>query len=270
VTYYELFELPRAASADDIKKAFRREIAKYHPDKVQHLGREFQDIALTKAAELTLAYKTLSDPAARADYDALLDGASGIAEPPAARPAPSEPPPAAPGVRSRQAEPEPDPTPSSSAFSAERAGARDLVQRATLARFTKAVEDEFKCSVAAASAFDVMCLPDKRLPWHKTPPQILGRFLSQVNGAAITETWGLAVRARKDAQQRELCVFVMAPELSPAGELALAIAEQRRKPVAEGSKPLVMVPLNTRNWNAHVPTDAPPVVKALLARLKSA
>jgi hypothetical protein len=31
-----------------------------------------------------------------------------------------------------------------------------------------------------------------------------------------------------------------------------------------------MVPVNTRTWNAHVPTDAPPLVKSLLARLKSA
>ena len=33
------------APADEIKKAFRREIARYHPDKVQHLGQEFQEMA---------------------------------------------------------------------------------------------------------------------------------------------------------------------------------------------------------------------------------
>jgi hypothetical protein len=32
---------------------------------------------------------------------------------------------------------------------------------------------------------------------------------------------------------------------------------------------LIMVPLSTKDWSAHVPTDAPPVVKSLLARLKS-
>ena len=37
-TYYELLELTPQASADDIKRAFRAQIAKYHPDKVQHLG----------------------------------------------------------------------------------------------------------------------------------------------------------------------------------------------------------------------------------------
>jgi hypothetical protein len=33
---------------------------------------------------------------------------------------------------------------------------------------------------------------------------------------------------------------------------------------------LTLVPVNTRNWAAHVPNDAPPVVKSLLTRLKSA
>src|SRR5688572_22690180 len=43
--YYELLELAPSAPVDEIKRAFRREIAKYHPDKVQHLGKEFQEIA---------------------------------------------------------------------------------------------------------------------------------------------------------------------------------------------------------------------------------
>ena len=51
--FYELLEVAADASSDEIKRAFRREIAKYHPDKVQHLGKEFQEIAANKAAELT-------------------------------------------------------------------------------------------------------------------------------------------------------------------------------------------------------------------------
>jgi hypothetical protein len=61
----------------------------------------------------------------------------------------------------------------------------------------------------------------------------------------------------------------MAPVVAPPGALAVAIAEQRRKPMPAGGK-VIMIPVNTQTWNAHVPTDAPPVVKALLERLKSA
>lgn len=276
MTYYDLFDLPRTASAEEIKKAFRREIAKYHPDKVQHLGREFQEIAVTKAAELTQAYKTLSDAAARADYDAMLEE-GGAAPVPHTPPAPSHTPTySEPAAAQRPSEPAPrTPEPHAPAgaggvFSEERAGARDLVQKATFARFRKVLEDELRCSVMPVPGFDVACLPDKRLPWHKLPPQILGRFLPQVDGAAIAETWGMAVKARRDSQQRDLCVFLMGPSLSSAGELAVAISEQRRKPVPAGTRPLVMIPVNTRTWAAHIPTDAPPLVKALLARLKSA
>lgn len=278
MTYYDLFELPRTASAEDIKKAFRREIAKYHPDKVQHLGREFQEIAVTKAAELTQAYKTLTDPAARADYDTTLDdGEAAPASSAAVASTEASRGPSAPDATPRPAEHRRYTPPDSQApqgppggvFSAERAGARDLVHRAAVARFRKALEGELRCAVGSAAGFDFMCLPDKRMLWSKTPPQILGRFVPQVDGPAITETWALAVKARKDAQQRDLCVFVMGPSMSPAGELAMAITAQRRKPLPAGVRPLVLIPVNTQTWHAHIPTDAPPVVKSLLTRLKS-
>src|SRR5688572_30308442 len=71
--YYELLELAPSAPVDEIKRSFRREIARYHPDKVQHLGDEFQEIAAIRAAELTEAYRVLMDPTARAAYDASID-----------------------------------------------------------------------------------------------------------------------------------------------------------------------------------------------------
>src|SRR5260370_31314688 len=87
--------------ADDIKKAFRREIARYHPDKVQHLGQEFQVMASGIAADLTEAYRILMDPALRATYDEDRFGAAGADRSPKPAQGPSEsrdpqPPPAAP------------------------------------------------------------------------------------------------------------------------------------------------------------------------------
>ena len=277
-TYYELLELPPTASADDIKKAFRREIAKYHPDKVQHLGEEFQQIAVVKAAELTQAYKTLSDPAARADYDALLaeEGTGPVHGPAApAAPAPHAKPDtphssqARPAEQRRQPAAEPPPAGGSSIFAQDRAGALDLINKATLARFRQALEGEFgRYEEPPLQGFQVVCVPKPPFWTLKLPPRILGRFLGHIDGAAVAETWGLAARMKKDPQ-RDLCVFVMAPTVAAAGELAVAIAEQRRKPMPAGGK-LVMIPFNTQTWNAHVPTDAPPVVKSLLTRLKSA
>jgi hypothetical protein len=267
--YYALLELPRTASPDDIKKAFRREIARYHPDKVHHLGKEFQEIALAKAAELTLAYKTLTDPAGRAEYDALLDESApeaGAAAPPSASG------PAAPSVAAPPPETPLDAPPGggTSFFARERAGAMDLGRRATLARFRQALDREFgSVEQRSVPGFEISCVPRAGgLFARRTPPAILGRFLPQVDASAVTETWGMAAKTRPDAQ-RETCVFLMGPAVAPPGELAVAIAEQRRRPVGSGGK-VVIIPVNTQNWHAHVPTDAPPVVKALIARLRSA
>jgi DnaJ-class molecular chaperone len=71
-THYELLGVASDAPAEEIKRAFRREIARYHPDKVQHLGAEFQEIAATRAAELTEAYRVLMDDGQREKYDAAL------------------------------------------------------------------------------------------------------------------------------------------------------------------------------------------------------
>ena len=67
--YYELLEIAPDASADEVKKSFRAQIARYHPDKVQHLGKEFQSMAAERAAGLTEAYRILSDEGRRAEYD---------------------------------------------------------------------------------------------------------------------------------------------------------------------------------------------------------
>jgi hypothetical protein len=114
----------------------------------------------------------------------------------------------------------------------------------------------------------VTCIPKPGFWKLRQPPRVLGRFLPQVDAAAVADTWALAVKTKRDAPG-DLCVFVMAPVVAPPGALAVAIAEQRRKPMPAGGK-VIMIPVNTQTWNAHVPTDAPPVVKALLERLKSA
>ena len=76
----------------------------------------------------------------------------------------------------------------------------------------------------------------------------------------------MASKIAKDSQREWCLIFLMGPTIAPAGELATAINEARRKPT---QTKLLLVPINTRSWSAHVPNDAPPVVKSLLKRLKS-
>src|SRR5688572_329392 len=186
-----MLDVVPTASADEIKRAFRREIAKYHPDKVQHLGQEFQEIAAVKAAELTQAYQTLCDPAVRAEYDARLGETPAPAPPAAVRP-PSHPE-AQTSASPRPApptEPVGQPSSASSVFSQERAGASALVQRATVIRFRQALEGEFgRFDEVPVAGFDVTCVPKPAFFSLKLPPRVLGRFVDRVDGPTLTETW---------------------------------------------------------------------------------
>jgi len=275
-SYYDVLGVAPTAPPEEIKRAFRREIAKYHPDKVQHLGEEFQSIAAEKTADLMLAYRTLDDESSRADYDVQLN--AGAAPPPGrVRPAPpspeddASPRPGTSGRTADEAASKSEPMPSSgrrSVRSPDRTGASDLVRKAAVVRFREAARQQFgECEEPPIEGVDVVCAPPKGGFFSRTvPPRILGRFVAQVDTAAVQESWAIAARARKD-DRRDLCVFVMGPAVAPAGELGRAISEQRRRPTQAGG--LVIVPVNTRTWTAHVPNDAPPVVRALLSRLQS-
>lgn len=81
--YYRILAVDRQASADDIKKAYRKLARKYHPD----VSKEAD--ASERMAEVNEANAVLSDPEKRAAYDALADaprrsgpGAGGFQPPP--------------------------------------------------------------------------------------------------------------------------------------------------------------------------------------------
>ncbi|MFA5026994.1 MAG: DUF1232 domain-containing protein [Candidatus Methylomirabilota bacterium] len=56
---YELLEIPRTASRDEVKAAYKRAVGRYHPDKVAHLGKEFQEMAHQKLLAIQRAYERL-------------------------------------------------------------------------------------------------------------------------------------------------------------------------------------------------------------------
>lgn len=56
---YQILEIERSATDDEVKKAYRRMAVKYHPDKVSHLGPEHQEAAKEKFQKLTDAYERI-------------------------------------------------------------------------------------------------------------------------------------------------------------------------------------------------------------------
>jgi DnaJ like chaperone protein len=56
---YKILEVEKSASVDEIKKAYRRMAMKYHPDKVHHLGPEYQKDAQEKFRKINDAYEQI-------------------------------------------------------------------------------------------------------------------------------------------------------------------------------------------------------------------
>ncbi|HKL33999.1 MAG TPA: TerB family tellurite resistance protein [Tangfeifania sp.] len=56
---YKILEIEPGASNDELKKAYRRMAMKYHPDKVSHLGNDFQKAAKDKFQKVSQAYENI-------------------------------------------------------------------------------------------------------------------------------------------------------------------------------------------------------------------
>lgn len=59
MTPHEILGVGPNASKAEIKAAYRELVSKYHPDKVQHLGEEFQKLAETRFKAISGAYQEL-------------------------------------------------------------------------------------------------------------------------------------------------------------------------------------------------------------------
>ena len=258
--YYDLLTVAPDAAADEIKKAFRREIARYHPDKVQHLGPEFQEMAAGIAADLTEAYRILMDPASRARYDEDLraagpSGPRGAPRPPEPS-TPASPPPAPPS-----ADPAPPPPPRPTA-------GFDFIRRASLSKIREAIAEIFgETAPFTAPGFDLAILtrPKKGL-FRKAEEStcLVFKFVPFVDAAAINEVWAPASKVR--APGASGCTAVLFGQgLAPPRDLAGAVSELRRK--YRGAGPLI-VPVDVRDWEALFPPETPGSVRSLIERLK--
>lgn len=270
-THYEILGLEPTADADAIKKAFRREIARYHPDKVIHLGVEFQEMAATRAAELTAAYKTLSDPALRSEYDAGIE--AGVPPPhtpkPSPAPVPEEPDEASPfkppTIDEIKTPPPIDeiktPPPTSgnaSRFASERADRDVILRRAIAARVQAAVETAYgKVDTPTVRGFDLAMVPVAKARFLGTPPpRVLVRVVGLVDAAAVTDAWNAASRARVHVGKSPVVVLLFSRRMAPASELSKAwetAARQRKAPGAP--EELTVVVIDVADWSCRLPPN---------------
>ncbi len=71
--YYDILGVSENATADELKKAYRKKAIQYHPDRQQGKSEEEKKVAEDKFKEAAEAYDVLSDPDKRARYDQLGD-----------------------------------------------------------------------------------------------------------------------------------------------------------------------------------------------------
>lgn len=77
-SYYDILDVERTASQDDIKRAFRKLAKKYHPD--TNPG-EAKRAASRRLKQVMAAYRVLSNERERARYDVLLQTSPAFQEP---------------------------------------------------------------------------------------------------------------------------------------------------------------------------------------------
>jgi hypothetical protein len=271
--HYELLGVVHGAPSEEIKRAFRREIARYHPDKVQHLGPEFQEIAATRAAELTEAYRVLMDAASRRQYDGELEsaGVETLHPPPAASPSAARAAEQAAEPQPRPGAPAAEPLPRSHVerqFHQDRATTNDFVRKAAIAKLRDALMAlAGSATPVTAGGFDAAYLikPRKQL-FKKADPQVrlLARFLPHVDAAAVEEVWPFALKS--GGLDGVICLMLLGTSVAPARELGAAVAELRRK--TRTGAPII-VPVDVRDWEALFPPEAPDIARQVVQRLKS-
>jgi curved DNA-binding protein CbpA len=80
-SHYDVLEVPRGASADDIERAWVLAVATWDEDSLAVYPLFGSDDAACVRERLELAYRVLSDPEARSRYDATLEDPTPPADP---------------------------------------------------------------------------------------------------------------------------------------------------------------------------------------------
>jgi hypothetical protein len=153
---------------------------------------------------------------------------------------------------------------SASRFAAERRDRDSFVKHATVGRFRQALTAEMgQVEESSAKTFDFDCATKAKGLFSRGDAQRFAvKLVPHVDRAAVQEAWIAA--AQKSGVP--VCVFLMGNSVAPPAELGEAIADMRRK--SRGPVAITIIPVDVRDWRAHVPADAPAACKKVLQRLR--
>ena len=112
--------------------------------------------------------------------------------------------------------------------------------------------------------FDLDCtVKAKKLFSRNGGQRFAVKVVPSVDKLAVQEVWSAAHKAATP-----ICVFLMGSRLAPAKELSDAIADLRKR--TRGGASISVIPIDVRDWSAHVPSDTPDSCRNVLKRLRDA
>jgi len=243
------------ASTEGIKKAYRRQIARYHPDKVHHLGEEFQLLAAEKSAQLTDIYHQLLESGG---CDPSVDATPVVSdEPPSVASAPVTGAGAAPNRAARM-----------SSWQAVAHGCPSLILGAATDRMIQSVRSTLPgADELMVAGFSLACRT--RVDWR-------GRLLMR-----RSPTYGVLLRTPADAPangRRAPRLREVLPGVDGAIVLFDLIVDPRvndRRDVSDPPTPtraephVFTVSVDAMTWKARVPDEAPEMAHQILARVRA-
>ena len=240
------------ASADEVKKAYRRQIARYHPDKVHHLGEEFQVMAAEKSAQLTDIYHQLlesggCDPSA--ETTAIV---SDEATPPPAAPSTPD----APSGRVHRM----------STWQAVAAGCPSLILSAATDRMIQCIRWTMpRAEEFTIAGFSLACrtrVDWRGRIWQRRPSE--GVLLRTPADAPAT---GRRTRVRDLLPGVDGTVVLFDLTLDARAGDRRETADHQA-PVLRAEADVFAVSIDAMTWKARVPPNAPEMAHQILARLR--
>lgn len=235
------------ASIDEVKRAYRRQISRYHPDKVHHLGEEFQVLAAEKSAQLTEVYRRLleSNGSDERVEDVTVPAATAREEP--------------------RVEDPPPPVNRMSSWQAVAAGCPSLILTAAIDRVSQAVT----LTLPRVDEFEV---PGFSGAW-RTRADWRGLLKRRPIDGVLLRVAADDVERQRPGRIRHLvsgvdgAIVIFDLVVGPLASQAPSPPGTRPSP--RGERDVYVVTLDAMTWKARMPPEAPATAHLVLARVRN-